>query len=211
MASQWYYRSGEEEVGPVTFRELIERVRTGKLVDADLVRPTWNPAWQRAETVVGLFHMARRSAEELAALDAPAVPPVGIPPSGGAAAPDFAPGSEASEEVSVRDLAERPGWLERLWSLRSPRSTPRDASLPGRRAGSSPSAPNRGLLPQRDGAGIRADQAPGAVQGDRQTTRSAGRASRLHDSAATSSPPLPLSPSFIAVRSAHKGVRTLAT
>jgi GYF domain 2 len=108
MAPQWYFWTCDEQFGPVTFRELIELVRTGALAEADLVRPSWNQDWQRADSVVGLFHMARRSAEELVAIDAPP-----------AAAPAEAPVESEPAAATAPEFEERPGWMKRLWSLKS--------------------------------------------------------------------------------------------
>lgn len=60
MASQWYLRLGEEELGPIPYPELIELVRQGTVGESDLVRREWPGDWQRADSVVGLFYMARR-------------------------------------------------------------------------------------------------------------------------------------------------------
>ncbi len=60
MASEWHYRLGERELGPIAYRELIQLVRDGTVREDDLVRAEWPMDWQRADSVVGLFHMARR-------------------------------------------------------------------------------------------------------------------------------------------------------
>ncbi len=68
MATQCYTPTEGEEAGPVAFSDLVDRVRSGTMTESDLVRSSWNADWQRADTVVGLFHMAKRSSEELAHL-----------------------------------------------------------------------------------------------------------------------------------------------
>jgi hypothetical protein len=60
MATQWYYMAFGQELGPLPFRELTRMVRAGELMEEDLVRAIHEPEWRRADTVVGLFHMARR-------------------------------------------------------------------------------------------------------------------------------------------------------
>src|SRR5665213_550470 len=73
MAFEYYVRHEEQETGPFAFRDLIVLARDGKLAEADQVRYSWATAWQRADSLVGLFYMARRAAAALAdALPAPA-------------------------------------------------------------------------------------------------------------------------------------------
>jgi hypothetical protein len=109
MATQWHYQSDGQELGPVSFRELVELVRTGALTEGDLVRPSWKSDWQHADTVVGLFHMAGKSADELTRLYSPGQPAVSEPP----------PAAALAELATVDPdpEAERPGWMTRLFSL----------------------------------------------------------------------------------------------
>lgn len=121
MASDWYYKQEDEERGPYTFRDLVEMVREEKLTAEVLVRPHYTNEWQRADSVVGLFHMARRD-------------PVTLPPAKQSVADqedEFADESDldaflgASEETDseaappVPEEVEKPGWLKRLLSLRN--------------------------------------------------------------------------------------------
>jgi hypothetical protein len=60
MASQYYLHNEGKETGPFGFRDLVDLVREGKLRDSDLVRYSWTNEWKRADSLVGLFHMAQR-------------------------------------------------------------------------------------------------------------------------------------------------------
>jgi hypothetical protein len=108
MATQWYYQNAGEECGPVAFRDLVELVRAGTITETDLVRSSWKAEWQRAYSVVGLFHMAGRSAEELDQLYRPALPSAPEP------VVDDAPADLAA--LDNNEVLERPGWLTRLFS-----------------------------------------------------------------------------------------------
>lgn len=107
MATQWYFQWNGEESGPVTFRELVERVRSGAMLEADLVRPSWIGDWQRADSVVGLFHMARRSADELSWPDE-------APVTARDTASFEAPQNDSAAPV---EASRRPGWMTRLWTI----------------------------------------------------------------------------------------------
>jgi hypothetical protein len=137
MATQWYYQNAGEERGPVAFRELVELVRSGTVTETDLVRSSWKAEWQRAYSVVGLFHMAGRSAEELAQLyrqDPPSAPePVA------AEAPADVAALDADEET------ERPGWMTRLFSTRGRRKE-RSSEIPivGKTIANTPAVKNIG-------------------------------------------------------------------
>lgn len=60
MATQWYWRNGDETVGPVSFQELAGMVRDHLLNEDDLVRPEYDHDWQTTDNVVGLYYMAQR-------------------------------------------------------------------------------------------------------------------------------------------------------
>lgn len=60
MATAWHYRRLDQELGPVSFTELVRVVRAGELAADDQVREDWNPDWRPAALAVGLFHMAGR-------------------------------------------------------------------------------------------------------------------------------------------------------
>ncbi|MBS0201414.1 MAG: DUF4339 domain-containing protein [Planctomycetes bacterium] len=61
MATQWYWREGETELGPISFPELTEMIRQHTLNEDDLVRPHYSKTWQTTDTVVGLYYMANRT------------------------------------------------------------------------------------------------------------------------------------------------------
>lgn len=75
MATRWYYEAFGLELGPVSFRELVELVRSGRLTEDDLVRANYMPGWERAVEVVGLFHMAHRHSDLLVEPSVPVVDP----------------------------------------------------------------------------------------------------------------------------------------
>lgn len=103
MATRYFLMRDGQESGPYAFRELVSLVREGRLSEADPVRFASRTEWQRAESLVGLFHQARKSADELArfyALQEPENP----------AAREIAPPVPA-DGMEVDD---RPGWMRRL-------------------------------------------------------------------------------------------------
>jgi hypothetical protein len=61
MATRWYYKAFGQELGPMPFGELVQLARCGELTTDDWVRAAHEGDWRRAETVVGLFYMARRT------------------------------------------------------------------------------------------------------------------------------------------------------
>lgn len=110
MATQWFYQDAGEERGPVAFRELIELVRAGTVTETDLVRSSWKAEWQRAYSVVGLFHMAGRSPAELAEASPPPMESLAAE----------APADMAA--LDADDVTERPGWMTRLSSVSGPQN-----------------------------------------------------------------------------------------
>lgn len=126
MATEWYYKQSDEAMGPFAFREMVDMVREEQLLPETLVRPNYLDEWQRADSVVGLFHMARR--------DPATLPPVknaiNEPDDKFAGADDLEAFLEGSDEPAgtgtdvVQQELERPGWLKRLLSLRSSKIPP---------------------------------------------------------------------------------------
>lgn len=61
MATQWYWLEQDSERGPVSFQDLVAMIRDCSLDEDDLVRPHYSDEWQKTDTVVGLFSMAKRT------------------------------------------------------------------------------------------------------------------------------------------------------
>lgn len=121
MPSNWYYKQNDQELGPYTFRDLVEMVREEQLLTEILIRPHYMDEWQRADSVVGLFHMARR--------DPATLPPVKEMTSQQvdeyADTEDLEEFISSSEEpvdqadLKISEEIEKPSWLKRLLSLRN--------------------------------------------------------------------------------------------
>ncbi|MDB5385773.1 MAG: hypothetical protein JWM11_1419 [Planctomycetaceae bacterium] len=119
MASKWYLKAEGAETGPLSFRELADLVRSQAIAETDLVRPDWKTEWQRADSVIGLFYMARKSPEEAALLDEASLESVSSGSPDSVADPDdAAPAIEVSQ----------PGWMQRLLHVIRLRK-PSDANL----------------------------------------------------------------------------------
>lgn len=119
MASQYYIQREDQETGPFGFRELVAFVRDGKLVHSDRVRFSWTNDWQRADSLVGLFHMAQKSPEELSRHDVLPVAPVADEPIP----------VQLDEQVAIPEISDRPGWVLRLMNIGGFRKT-RPAEIP---------------------------------------------------------------------------------
>lgn len=59
MASQWYCQVLGEQMGPMSWSDLVDLVGNGTVGESDLVRSDGQNAWEPAEKVVGLFRAAR--------------------------------------------------------------------------------------------------------------------------------------------------------
>jgi len=77
MASQWWCRVAGQELGPVTFQDLAQMVRAGKLKEDDRVRRELSNEWIAARDVIGLFRAAQVPVAAPAAGDKST--PVGVP------------------------------------------------------------------------------------------------------------------------------------
>lgn len=60
MPSNWYFKQADQELGPFTFRYIIEMIRERMPTSEVLVRSCNADQWQWANSVVSLFQMARR-------------------------------------------------------------------------------------------------------------------------------------------------------
>jgi hypothetical protein len=129
MASEYYLQRAGQEVGPFAFRDLVALAREGNLADSDLVRYSWTNEWKRADSLVGLFHMAQRTPEALA--DPSPVPPVAV---------ESVTQIEPGAEPNASDVDDRPGWMKRLLSIGSRHKKPMEIPILGPRAPELPSA-----------------------------------------------------------------------
>ncbi|WP_417383430.1 DUF4339 domain-containing protein [Gimesia sp.] len=126
MATNWHYKQSDQEVGPVTFRQLVEMVREEQLLPETMVRPDYMDEWQRADSVVGLFHMARRDPATLPAVNHS----INESDDTFADVDDldaFLEESAKPEGTACDDVQQeiqQPGWLKRLLSLRSSKIPP---------------------------------------------------------------------------------------
>jgi hypothetical protein len=90
MASQWFCKVVGQEVGPLTFQDLAEMVRTGTLKQDDQVRRKGASEWIPAREVIGLFRAAKEEPAQPAppaAKTQPAPTPDKRPPKEQPAAP----------------------------------------------------------------------------------------------------------------------------
>jgi len=62
MASRRFLKVLDQETGPVTFQDLVEMIRAGRLTEDGLVRREIGSEWIRARDVIGLFPIARGQA-----------------------------------------------------------------------------------------------------------------------------------------------------
>lgn len=60
MATRWYVRTEFGERGPISFQDVAFLIHDGQVRETGLVRREDSPAWQPADSVVGLLHAARR-------------------------------------------------------------------------------------------------------------------------------------------------------
>lgn len=72
MASQWFCRVLGQEMGPLSFQDLVEMIRAGTLTENDPVRRKESSEWTPAREVIGLFRKAKSEAGEAATPDSKA-------------------------------------------------------------------------------------------------------------------------------------------
>jgi len=105
---------------------MVEMVREEQLLPETMVRPHYMDEWQRADSVVGLFHMARRDPATLPAVNNA----LNEPDDELAGTDDLEAFLKESDEPAgtgtdvVQQELERPGWLKRLLSLRNSKIPP---------------------------------------------------------------------------------------
>ncbi|MES2791888.1 MAG: DUF4339 domain-containing protein [Planctomycetota bacterium] len=103
MTNQWYIHVDGDELGPISFKDLVDLVRAGVITEADLVRSFWKETNQRADSVVGLFYLSRQAPVEQVAPEGVLSPAVDC--------------VAANDEPSGLDSMKRPEWLQRLLEL----------------------------------------------------------------------------------------------
>ena len=126
MATEWFYKQSDEELGPYLFREMVEMVREEHLLPETMVRPSYMDEWQRADSVAGLFYMARKEPVTLTPV------PYEETNSDDEYADEndldtFLANSDEPESTDSdlpEQKSERPGWLKRLLSLRDSKIPP---------------------------------------------------------------------------------------
>ncbi|QDT44264.1 hypothetical protein Pan241w_43720 [Gimesia alba] len=126
MATEWYYKQSDEALGPYSFREMVEMVREEQLLPETMVRPNYLDEWQRADSVVGLFHMARRDPATLPPVRS-AVDPIGDEFTDADDLDAFLAESDDPEPIErdvLHEQVEQPGWLRRLLTLRNSKIPP---------------------------------------------------------------------------------------
>ena len=109
MASQWFYRIGDEPMGPVTFQDLVRLVREGALTEDHRVRRDMSDQWIAAREVIGLFQAAAR--QEAAPSTGAASQPAARPGPQGTASPARAarPPAPPSAPPSPAPLSRKTG------------------------------------------------------------------------------------------------------
>ncbi len=120
MTIEWFCKRDAEEQGPYTFRELVDMIREEKLTPDTEVRPHYLDDWQRADSVVGLYYMARKDPEP----DPVATETDSEVSAELADAEDLDTFLAGPDETEADPQAHQPGWLRRLLSLRNSKIPP---------------------------------------------------------------------------------------
>ncbi len=120
MPSNWNFKQADQELGSYTFRYIIEMIREKTPTSEVLVRPCNADQWPWANSVVSLFHMARRDPATLPPVKN-AVEEVGENKDGSVLEAFISSPDEPvnQTEFKVVEEVEKPGLLKRLLSLRS--------------------------------------------------------------------------------------------
>src|SRR5437879_1320926 len=131
MASQYYLQREGQDAGPFGFRDLVALARNGELAESDQVRYSWTNEWKRADSLVGLFYMARRTLEPPAEAD-PLLAPL--------AADESSVHAEIVEEVAISAFDDRPGWMKRLLFVGGRKKAPPEVPILDAHAAELPTA-----------------------------------------------------------------------
>jgi hypothetical protein len=106
MASRWFYRVFDQEIGPASFQDLAEMVRAGTLTKEDRVRREFSEDWIAAWDVIGLFRAAQaKSADDKPPEPEPAPDPPNATPrpvEKAAAAPVRGPRRRKTPRIGLR-------------------------------------------------------------------------------------------------------------
>ncbi len=113
MATEWFLKSFDDEFGPISFTVLVDLARNGTLLEDDLVRPAAGSQFQRADSIIGLFYMARRAPDKKSSM-----PLVGQSMS----AETPKPAATTANTSAPAAADSRPDWLVRLLEARANQS-----------------------------------------------------------------------------------------
>jgi GYF domain 2 len=138
MSTQWCYRLGHTEIGPVDFEELSNLARSGELAPDAEVRAQRGGEWIRAGSLAGLF----AGPEELRDLSELSFRFDGTPSCAQSTEPKTLQEIQSLDDLEIQIVSETP---QQLGMRRLPAA--RDTDLP-------PAPPNRG------GRGIQDDRPP---------------------------------------------------
>lgn len=126
MATEWYYKQSDEELGPCLFGDMVDLVREGRLSPDTMVRPSYMDEWQRADSVPALFYMSRKNLEAQSHVQSEETD----------ASEEYADANdldaflaesdvpESTDSPLLEQQLERPGWLRRLLALRDSKIPP---------------------------------------------------------------------------------------
>lgn len=122
MPKRWYFKQADQELGPFTFRYIIEMIRERMPTLEVLVRSCNADKWQWANSVISLFQMARRDAAILPSVNNRNRVEEVDENKDRSVIESFISSSDEpvyQTEFKVVEEIEKPGWLKRLLSLRS--------------------------------------------------------------------------------------------
>lgn len=120
MATEWFYKQSDKELGPYLFSELITMVGSEQILPETMVRPSYLDQWQRADSVPALFYMANRELETKT-LTQPEEKSSGEEYADETDLDAFLAESNVFKSTApglTESQLNRPGWLRRLLSMR---------------------------------------------------------------------------------------------